>query len=83
VERVCKEIVDWENPYRRANVGDWIELQQTSYIKPTQQTIKVDAYLEVVKKTDDHVVVASQCTADGVPQDIPDLTIPLDIPVPG
>jgi hypothetical protein len=29
IRRVCKEIVDWQNPLRRAAKGDWVEREQT------------------------------------------------------
>jgi len=32
VRRVCKEIVDWQNPLRRSAKGDWVEREQTLFV---------------------------------------------------
>lgn len=81
IQKVCKNIVDWENSYRRASVGDWTETEGTMIVKETGQKMLINTYLEVVEKNQDLVIVQSRATLNGVPQTTPTMEIPLDSPI--
>ncbi len=54
----CKRIVDWENPYKRAQVGDWTHVEQT--IRAQGQTMTGQGTSEVVEKTATEAIVKMQ-----------------------
>jgi hypothetical protein len=82
IRTVCKDIVDWENPYRRASVGDWYEIEQTYLLKQTGQQMVVGVRTEVIAKNEQSVTVRGQTTLNGQPQeDLPDLTLSLGEPL--
>ena len=49
VREACKRIVDWENPYKRAQVGDWTHVEQTMHAQG--QSMSGQGTCEVVEKT--------------------------------
>jgi hypothetical protein len=49
LREVCKRIVDWENPYKRAQVGDWTHFEQT--MQAQGQSITGQGTVEVIEKT--------------------------------
>jgi len=80
IKEACKSIIDWENPYRRASVGDWTELEGTIIFKETGQKLLMNIYLEVTEKNDNSVIIQTRTTTNGVPQMVPPIEIPLDLP---
>jgi len=77
---VCKRIVDWENPYKRAQVGDWTCVEQTMTVA-TGQSLTARATCEVVEKDDTRAVILLQATMEGQQQEnrmTIDLTEPLE-----
>ncbi len=77
---VCKRIVDWENPYKRAQVGDWTHHQQTMTL-PDGRSVSTEIITEVVKKTSTHAVARAQGVAgsESLDQTLTiDLTRPLE-----
>jgi hypothetical protein len=78
IRKVCKEIVDWENPYRRGTVGDWIETEQT--IRVAGQRIVAQARVTLVAK--DQRAATAQVVASSAGQQIDQrLRIPLEQPL--
>ncbi len=51
IRAVCRDIVDWENPYRRCSVGDWTETEQTMLDKRSGQRITITVELRVLAKS--------------------------------
>jgi hypothetical protein len=64
LKEVCKRIVDWENPYKRAQVGDWTHSEQTTTLS-NGQSVTVEVTLEVVKKTSRKAVVQVEGVGGG------------------
>jgi hypothetical protein len=58
VREACKRIVDWENPYKRAQVGDWIHVEQT--VQAEGQSMTGQGTCEVIEKTAAKAVVKMQ-----------------------
>lgn len=54
---VCKRIVDWENPYKRAGVGDWTLIEQTASL-PTGEAVTAQGTSELVQKTETQATVS-------------------------
>lgn len=50
IREACRRIVDWDNPYRRAAVGDWTHSEQTM-IQNDGRQLTVAGTEEVVAKT--------------------------------
>ena len=48
---VCRDIVDWENPYRRCSIGDWTETEQTILDKQSGQQVTITLELRVLAKS--------------------------------
>ena len=49
IRDVCKRIVDWENPYKRAQVGDWTHFEQTMQVQGQSRAGQGTA--ELIEKT--------------------------------
>jgi hypothetical protein len=58
IRAVCKDIVDWENPYRRARVGDWVEYEQQIAFGAHQETGR--ARFSITAKDSDAAIVSCQ-----------------------
>jgi hypothetical protein len=58
IHEACKRVVDWENPYRRAQVGDWNHVEQTMVAEG--QSITGQGTSEVIEKTASKAVVKIQ-----------------------
>ena len=58
IHEACKRIVDWENPYKRAQVGDWTHVEQT--MQAEGQTVTGQGTSEVIGKTATEAVVRMQ-----------------------
>ena len=41
IRSVCKDIVDWQNPFRRTSVGDWTEIDITQVFAGQRHTARV------------------------------------------
>ncbi len=80
LREVCKEIVDWENSFRRSKVGDWTYGEQTTTLKDGT-TVRAEVVMELVKKTDTQAFLEARVLVDGQIKDQPltiDLTTPLE-----
>ncbi len=77
IRRVCKEIVDWENPIRRSNTGDWVEREQTMLAQGQRVVSRVRS--EITAKDDRTATITSVANISGQALRI-DLQIPLDAP---
>lgn len=64
LREVCREIVDWANPYRRGQVGDWTLTEQTTTI-PDGPTVTVQVSTELVEKTDRAAAVRVEAAGAG------------------
>jgi hypothetical protein len=51
IRKVCSDIVDWENPYRRSAIGDWTETEQTMLDKQSGQRDTITLELRVLGKS--------------------------------
>ena len=51
IRAVCRDIVDWENPYRRTSIGDWTETEMTMRDKQTGQQVTTTIELRVLAKS--------------------------------
>jgi len=51
IRAVCRDIVDWENPYRRTSIGDWTETEMTMLDKQTGQQVTTTIELRVLAKS--------------------------------
>lgn len=79
IRRVCKEVVDWENPYRRARVGDWTKTE--TWMLARGRRLTSQEYLRVVSVDHPNAAVL-HVVASGEGQRINQrLTIPLDRPL--
>jgi hypothetical protein len=58
IHDACKRIVDWENPYKRAQVGDWTHVEQT--MQAQGQTMTGQGTSEVIEKTATEAIVKMQ-----------------------
>jgi len=64
IREVCERIVDWEQPYKRTQVGDWTHYEQTMTVQDGR-SMTVEGTAEVVKKTDREAVVALELWGNG------------------
>jgi len=51
IRAVCRDIVDWENPYRRCSIGDWTKTEQTTLDKQSGQRATITLELRVLGKS--------------------------------
>ena len=51
IRAVCRNIVDWENPYRRCSIGDWTETEQTTLDKQSGERVTISLELRVLGKS--------------------------------
>ena len=51
IRAVCRDIVDWQNPYRRSSVGDWTETEMNILDKQTRQQITTTIELRILAKS--------------------------------
>ncbi|MDH3932440.1 MAG: toll/interleukin-1 receptor domain-containing protein, partial [Chromatiales bacterium] len=58
IREACKRIVDWENPYKRAQVGDWTHVEQTMQVPG--QSMTGYGTCEVIAKTATEAVARLQ-----------------------
>ncbi len=80
LRQVCKHIVDWENPYKRSQVGDWTFQEQTMTVDGGA-SITAQGTEELVAKTDREVVLQVEMMLNGQPTQRTvtiDLTQPLE-----
>lgn len=80
IQDACKRIVDWSNPYIRAQVGDWNHAEQTARL-PDGRSITIPGTSELIEKTETEATVLVQVLADGKLQESRiniDLTEPLE-----
>lgn len=78
IRRVCKEIVDWENPYRRAAIGDWTKSEGITFAGGRRITFQTR--IQVVAKDRNTLIVHSVGSGDG--QQIEKrISIPVDRPL--
>ena len=80
IRGVCGRIVDWENPYKRASIGDWTHQEQTM-ITADGRSATAEGTEELVEKTDTTATVLLEMRlGDQLRQQTMtvDLTRPLD-----
>jgi hypothetical protein len=80
LREVCARIVDWENPYRRSQVGDWTHYEQTMVVQGGASRT-VEGTAEVIRKTEKQAKVALELWMENdhkVQELSIDLTQPLD-----
>jgi hypothetical protein len=51
IRAVCRDIVDWENPYRRCSIGDWTETEQLILDKQSGRQATITLGLKVLGKS--------------------------------
>lgn len=51
IRAVCRDIVDWENPYRRSSIGDWTETEQMILDKQNGQQVAITLELRILAKS--------------------------------
>jgi hypothetical protein len=51
IRAVCRDIVDWENPYRRCSIGDWTKTEQTMLDKQSGRQVTIALELRVLAKS--------------------------------
>jgi len=51
IREACKRIVDWENPYKRAQVGDWTHYEQT--MQAQGQSLTGQGTAELIEKSNE------------------------------
>lgn len=80
LREVCKRIVDWENPYKRARVGDWTHVEQTMTL-PDGESVTAEATTELVERSEERAVLLVEAVVDGEETEknlVIDLTQPLE-----
>lgn len=78
IRKVCKEIVDWENPYRRAVAGDWVEAQVVTRLPG--HTVVARIRVDLIARTSDTATARVVGLGDGPPLDR-QLRVPLGEPL--
>ena len=77
---VCKDIVDWENPYKRSQVGDWAQFEHSIHLE-NGHSVTATGVVELVEKTDRRARAQMEMVVEGQfiekPMEI-DLTVPLE-----
>lgn len=80
IRQVCRRIVDWENPYRRAQVGDWTHQEQTM-TNAAGQAATAEGTEELIARTATEATLRLQMLLQGQVQErivTIDLTRPLE-----
>jgi hypothetical protein len=78
LREVCRRIVDWSNPYRRASVGDWTHSEQTM-TAPDGRSMTLGGTEEVIARTDRSVTVQIDLA---LPDRIDRRTVTIDLTQP-
>jgi hypothetical protein len=64
IREVCRRIVDWENPYRRARVGDWTYQEQTM-TTADGQSATAQGTEELVARSDTQATLRLELVVNG------------------
>jgi len=78
LREVCKRIVDWENPYKRAQVGDWTFQEQTMTVDGGQ-SMTAQGTEELISKTDREAVLRLEMMLNG---QMDERTVTIDLTQP-
>ena len=78
IRNVCKEIVDWENPFRRGHVGDWIQHESTA-VNPVERKVSRGRTC-ITQRDDHHVTTFTVADVDGL-RIAMSVDFSLDVPV--
>ena len=78
VREACKRIVDWENPYKRSQVGDWTHFEQTA-VGDDGPSIVGEGTEELVAKSEREATVVVEVSMAGA---FHEKTMTIDLSVP-
>lgn len=78
LREVCRRIVDWENPYKRSQVGDWTFQEQTMTVNGGQ-SMTAQGTEELVSKNDRAAVVRLEMVLNG---QLTERTVTIDLTQP-
>jgi hypothetical protein len=78
LREVCKRIVDWENPYKHSQVGDWTFQEQTMTVDGGQ-SLTAQGTEELISKNDREAVVRLEMMLNG---QLNERTVTIDLTQP-
>lgn len=79
IRHVCKNIIDWENPYKRSRVGDWCHSEQTTVLDDGR-SLTGEGTEELVAKTAEEATIVLEMAVNGEVRR-QEMTIPLAQPL--